>query len=357
MVKCDKLRAITGQHLMFIGTNSKTWTTGQFTDCAAWCQKMSIDSVLLKVADGYEKWYGGAAIYSQIRNIFLQHGVGCIPYIWMYGDTYGHLDKEIDILLEYMPIGGIVVADMEAEWNGKTEWCTRLGKRMQTAKGTFAISTWADPHMQNWTNNVRILAPIVDIWLPQVYSNHLDELVDEYAGIVDCIQPTVMIDPTNWAGPNNPVNIAMRAYRNGHTAISIWHYETAKANENLLKAIFNAFPKTPVTAPVPIVNAPGVVMNNTIMAALKDEWNFTSLYFKSIGQPEPAFDISLAIVKKWIECALAGHRLGPPMTTESPTHDWNGNPIVVMLFLGGGRIEYDKATGCRVFTSSGELIL
>ena len=39
MVKCDKLRAITGQHLMFIGTNSKTWTTGQFTDCAAWCQR------------------------------------------------------------------------------------------------------------------------------------------------------------------------------------------------------------------------------------------------------------------------------------------------------------------------------
>lgn len=355
MSKCDKLRAITGQHIMFLGTNTKSWTTGQFTDCAAWCQKMGVDTVLLKVADGYEKWYGGATIYSQIRSIFLQHGVGCGPYTWMYGDKYGYLDKEIDILLEYMPIGGFIVADMEQEWNGQNAWCKRLAARMQNVQGTFAVSTWADPDIQNWVMNIKILAPIVDIWMPQVYSDNLDGMVDQYANLVDCLQPTVMLE--SWAGANHPVNIAMRAYRNGHTAISVWYYEQAKANESLTSAIFNAFPKTPITTPVPIVKPPGTIMNANINKALQDEWYLTAAYFKATQQPQPVFDTNMAIVQKWVDCALANHRLGPPLSVETPTVDWNGNAIIVMVFLGGGRIEYTTGSGCRVFTTNGEIVL
>jgi hypothetical protein len=359
MGTCDYLRSITGQQLLFVGTESVDWTDAQFIKCGQFARSMGFDCVLLKVADGTEEWYGGASGFGHIRQLFLAQSVGCIPYVYSYGNHFGNfLDTEMNNALSYLKYGNIVCFDMEAEYDSHPEWANLIVPHFQKLSGaTILISTWANPQHHGWDQIVRTLAPYVAAWMPQIYSNFLDTLVDHYVQLgVKCVQPTVMIDPTNWAGPNNPIAIAVRARSNQHSALSIWHYETCVGNVPLTRAILAAFPKllsVPPDGGKQPVQPVQIKLNDTILKSLSDEWNaITPLY---PGQKPPPFDQSMAIVKYWIAANLNGHKLGPPLGEEYDTNDWNKTLIKAQSF-GSGKIEYNPKTGkCRVFTSFGEL--
>lgn len=250
---------VTGQHQLFLGTSSISWTTQQFQQAAQFAKAHDIQSLIVKIADGTNKWYNGLSGYQSIKAVIQAEGVGCIPYTYSYGDKYGGLDSEIDILISYMQDSGVVVADMETEWNGQIGWASHLCSRMQNQSGVFLVSTWADPSLQNWQGVIQALNPCVSAYLPQQYSTSLGGYWQEFGALgAACLQPT--LNMTQDFGANDPAYLAKAAHDQGHTAISIWYYETAVANPGLLDQILAAFPKQQEEQPIMID------LNNPIVA-------------------------------------------------------------------------------------------
>jgi hypothetical protein len=237
---------ITGQHLLFLGIPTYNWSLAQFQQAAQFARAHGVDNLLVKVADGANEWYGGIGNINAIFDTIRSEGVGMIPYIYSYGNEFGALDREIDIMLEYLHDSGIVCMNAEKEWNGQVAWAQHLCGRIQ-GTGTFLVSTWADPSLQNWQGVIAALAPCTTVFMPQQYNNYLATFWGEFAANgAQWLQPTVNL--TQDFGANDPVSIASHAKNQGHTAISVWYYDTAVANPGLLDAIYAAFPKgaTPV---------------------------------------------------------------------------------------------------------------
>ncbi len=242
MTSCNGIAALIGSHLLFLGVGTASWNTTQFIQAADFARSHNVDSLLVKAADGANLWYGGINGFQSIAATIHSRGVGCIPYTYSYCNTFGALDAEIDILLAYMQACGVVVMDAEQEWNGQVSAAQHLCSRMQPVGGTFLVSTWADPNLQNWQGVIQALNPCVSAYMPQQYDDYLASCWTQFGALgAACLQPT--INMTQDFGPNNPVNIASSAYSQGHTAISVWYYETAAANPSLLDAIYAAFPK------------------------------------------------------------------------------------------------------------------
>lgn len=114
-MSCIDIAKITGQHLLFLGTSTASWSIAQFQQAAQFAKAHGIDALVLKIADGTYRWYGGLSGYQAIKAAIQTEGVGVIPYTYSYGNKYNALDSEIDILISYMQDSGVVVADMEVE--------------------------------------------------------------------------------------------------------------------------------------------------------------------------------------------------------------------------------------------------
>lgn len=238
----QELIQITGQHLLFLGVNTYAWGVQQFQDAAKFAKAHGVDALLVKVADGNELWYGNWNGWLAMRSAVLNEGVGFIPYVYSYGNKFGALEAEVDLMLGYMRDAGIVCMDAEAEWNGHTDWAQYLCGRVQGQAGTFMVSTWADPSLQNWQGVIAALAPCTTVFMPQQYNNYLMTFWNEFAANgATWLQPTVNL--TQEFGANDPVAIAQAAAGQGHTAISVWYYDQALANPGLLDAVYAAFPK------------------------------------------------------------------------------------------------------------------
>jgi len=240
-MSCIDVAKVTGQHVLFLGVGTQGWALSKYQQVAQFAKDHGVDSLLLKVADGTNLWYGGINGYKQIKAVMHAEGIGCIAYTYSYGNKFSGLDGEIAILKSFLQEDGVVVADMEAEWNGQVSWASYLCSKMLGTSGTFLVSTWADPTQQNWQGVLSALNPCVDAYMPQQYNNFLASCWGQFAGAA-CLAPT--LEMTQDVGANDPVAIARAAHDQGHTAISIWHYDTAVANPGLLDQILGAFPKT-----------------------------------------------------------------------------------------------------------------
>lgn len=245
---CQDVVKITGQRLLFLGVSTINWSLAQFQQAAQFAKAHKIDSLLIKTADGGNRWYGSLAGWQNIKKVVQAQGVGAIPYTYSYGNKFSALDTEIDLLIEYMQDSGVVCADMEQEWNGQVAWAQHLCTRMKPIAGTFLVSTWGNPNDQAWQGVIQALNPCTDSFMPQQYTNYLASCWPQFgASGAACIQPTVMM--TGDFGPNDPVAIARAAHSQGHTALSIWYYELAVANPGLLDQIIAAFPATTTSTP------------------------------------------------------------------------------------------------------------
>jgi hypothetical protein len=318
-VNAQDLIKITGQRSLFLGITSFNWSPAQFQDVARFARSHGVDSLLVKVADGTNVWYGGMSGWHDRRNAILAEGVGAIPYMFSYGNKFGALDDEIDIMIAHLRDNSIMCADMEGEWDGQAQWAQHLTSRVSQVPGTFLVSTWADPSLHAWQGVIRALAPATTVFMPQQYNNYLATFWAEFAANgATWLQPTVQL--TQDFGANDPVAIARNAHDQGHTAISVWYYEAAAANPGLLDAVYATFPKGP---------------SPMIEQAAQDTWNSTAFLFG--GTP---LDYNTGIAKAWRDIYVNQRMLMPPPTTrEFRSVDWNGNSIIVQFF-GSTRCEW-----------------
>ncbi len=239
---CTDKAAKTGRRLLFVGADSAYDSIATFEGIADFAREHHVDTLLIKVADGGDVWYGGAAGWINIRKAILSRSVGAIPYLYQYGNTYGALNTEISLLKEFIQIEpNIVVADMEAQYNAHPDWATSVCAALKPVPGMLLITTWADPNEQDWASVLRALDPAVDAYIPQQYTDWLAGKWTEFAADgATCLFPAV--DLSSEFGDNHPVQVAQDAAKEGHAAIVVWHYDLAVQNPGLLDAVLAAFP-------------------------------------------------------------------------------------------------------------------
>jgi hypothetical protein len=204
---------------LFIGVESQNWTIQDFQIAARNAKALGVSSLIVKVADGTNVWYSQG--WKAILNAIDAQDVNAIPYVYSYGNTFNDIDIEISILTTFMRECGIVIADTELEWNGQVSWAQTLAQALKDKSGLFAITTWADPQIQNWQGVMEILKPVVDVWMPQVYSDYLASVYQQqFAGLN--VIPVLSLD--EGFGPNDVVQHAREAQSQ---ALALWEYQQA----------------------------------------------------------------------------------------------------------------------------------
>lgn len=217
---------------LFIGIESANWNLTQFRQATTLAKSIGITSVLVKIADGANIWYGNLGGWQKVLATIKLAGLPAIPYSYSYGNTYGALSPEINILIAAMRQNGVVIADMELEYNGQITWAQQVCNALKPVPGAFGVTTWADPQLQNWNGVLATLKPCVNFWLPQVYTSFLSSFYhaqfDQYG-----LPYYPVLDLSS---RDNNLSIAATA---NSPIIAFWEYQQLSTNSTLIKTIIN----------------------------------------------------------------------------------------------------------------------
>lgn len=321
-----------GRVLLFCGTETSEYTYGQWANVALFARQHQIDSVLVKVLDGTNRWYGGVENAKSIQQLFLSNGVGFIPYGYFYGNTFDALTMELGMCKEYLEMFGYMCMDMEEEYNGEPGWCQAVHDTFVAHQGILLCSTWADPTLQNWTGNLAILHDTFDAFMPQEYTNYLDSTEYQLSqqGITNMI-PTVYLGSD--LPDNDPVKIAHDIYARGHDSISLWYDGFAINNTAAVDAIVHLFHVQQVPVSVPQRST------QFMEQQFNDVW--------SIGGFPATTGIAQTVKAAFLASKICACY---PLDAEKDTVDWSGNKIKWQAFSNGVHAEYDIAKGhCTLY--------
>lgn len=223
-----------GRVVMWFGTDTRGWTLAQHADAARNLAAWGVDSACVKVADGTVRWLDDAGVQA-LRQTYLNAGVGFIPFTYCYGNGVSSVAGEAAIVRALFAAGmPVVQVDMEAEYNGHPDWAAEFASAVASAPGLLSLSTWADPHEQNWDAVLRTLAPVCNAQTPQEYTNYLAGLAAREfdPSIYTCIQPG--IDLTQEFGANDQASIVRAGLLKGQKTFYLWYYDAALKNPDLV---------------------------------------------------------------------------------------------------------------------------
>jgi hypothetical protein len=237
-----------GQKLLYVGLESFTWGVADYTKAAQNARALGFDTLIFKAADGGNRWYSSIGDLVAKRNAVLQQGVGCMFYTYLYGPRFGpqQIQMEAAIAKEIQDnCGGLVVLDMEVEWNGQEGSAALLASYLKAFNGDVLVTTWADPKEQNWIGVLKQLNPYVSAWMPQVYTTFLDGAEAEFKDDADIDLSKVfpVVDIADLFANANPIAILADAVKRGQQSIAVWEYGAMLSNVNLVKSLLNLLPK------------------------------------------------------------------------------------------------------------------
>src|SRR5579872_3293519 len=249
------------QVYLWIGIEDFSWTVANFQPVIAFAKQHTIDGLLVKVFDGMQgEWYNGQfpQIYAEITNA----GLACVPYGFHYGNDKGSsLAGEAQLGLKYMQTYGIYCADMESSWDGQGDAAAQLAEIWANHPGKLWISTWANVgdeaggHM--WLTNISHLNPIVDMWMPQAYSDSLYSLMQQDWPHNLNVQPT--LDLSSEDGTNHPNVSAGDFIQNSSkqfqppSILSLWEYNWAQQSPLTLDSVVAAAKGAGGITPAPVL--------------------------------------------------------------------------------------------------------
>lgn len=237
-----------GQKLLFVGLESYTWGASDYAKAAQNARQLGFDTLIFKAADGANRWYNSITDLVMKRNAVLGQGVGCAFYTYMYGPRFGAQQIQIEAAIAKEicdNAGGLIILDMEVEWNGQAGSAGLLASYLKAFNGDIIVCTWADPVEQQWIDVLKQLNPVVSAWMPQVYSSFLDKAEQEYKDNADIDLSKVfpVVDIADLFAENNPVAILADAVKRGQQSIAVWEYASMLSNVNLVKSLINLLPK------------------------------------------------------------------------------------------------------------------
>lgn len=185
---------------VFFGNETAQWNLTQFTSATQTLLANGIDTVYVKVfsganggvSGGPDEWYGPIGGFSAVKSAIQAAGINnVIPWGYMYGNAAGSvLADEIALVEKYMNLYGAFVADIEDEWSGHVDWATTLNAALASNANYLYVSCLADPVEHNMVGVWAALAPSVNVWMPQVYTDNLQAMYPPEWSAYSCLQPT-----------------------------------------------------------------------------------------------------------------------------------------------------------------------
>ena len=243
MSPCEDIVNTTGKVALFVGIESQNWHTNDFLAAAHFAKQHGISTLIIKVADGGHYWYGGIGNFDKTISTPLKAlGIKVIPYSYMYGNKFQSLVQEVGIAVAYLSKYKVMMADIEVEWNGQTEWAKDLVPVISAIPGTFYVSTFANPADQNQVKLMQQLHSCTNAFFPQIYSDHLANIWQgqwQMVGGNICLVPT--IDLSGEFGANNVVETVKKIRQTGYPALAIWEYQFAQRDPALLDQCVRTF--------------------------------------------------------------------------------------------------------------------
>lgn len=215
--------AYLGSTPLFLGVETSNWAVSDFQLAAKNAKALGCTSLIVKIADGGIVWGGSVGGWQNILKIIQNSGINAIPYTYCYGNTFNAISAEVNILANAMTYAGIVIADMEQEFNGMVDWANYVANALKPINGLFGVTTWADPNMQNWNNVLSALLPCTNFFLPQVYSNNLATMYHSQFDPYGLPYYPVINLGTDFGG-NNIIGIVQNS---SSPIIALWEYEPA----------------------------------------------------------------------------------------------------------------------------------
>lgn len=166
-----------GRRSLFVGIESQHWNREQIISAALRSRALGYDTLVLKVADGGERWYDTTADLLALHNDVNAVGAGLAFYQYCYGPLFGEqqIRAEAAIANEIRSISDFPILDMEIEWNNNPAAATQFMDLLQ-GNHSFVVSTWADPVQQQWMGVVDALwnsGKVAEFW-PQEYNKFLE---------------------------------------------------------------------------------------------------------------------------------------------------------------------------------------
>jgi hypothetical protein len=255
---CQDDAKLMGPVSLFLGVETANWSLQQFIDCANFCKQHKVSTLLVKVSEvtsvAGDIWYGGLdGAKNIIHGIESAVGLNIMPYMFVWGNRYNAIDREVQTAQALMQAFGAICIDMEGG-----EWTTQDGvnsaKKYASAlngKGKLFLSMPANPVDAGQKAAFQAISPAVNVWMPMAYSNNLDKTWETQIKAINsnaCIQPT--LDLSNEFGPNDAVKIASHFKSAGCLAMSCWEYGFAKSNPGLFDQVVKTFGGSVTQPPV-----------------------------------------------------------------------------------------------------------
>jgi len=247
-----------GRKILYIGTECYSWQVTDFAKAARNARAMGFDTICPKRLDGTIKWYHTKDHLVLERNAVLSEGCGYLPFTYSYAPVFNTVSAEVAAWQEIASVNdGLVVIDIEAEWNGQTGYAQQLYNALSGFSGDIIATTWGDPYEQAFQQVVSILNPRISAWSPQQYTDWLQSVEKaEWGPELGKLYPSLDMSGEygNWT---HPITNAQTAFKNGHPTIFVWEYIVALKNPELIKGMLAFFgakidniDPTPVPHPV-----------------------------------------------------------------------------------------------------------
>lgn len=180
---------------LFIGVESYNWNLSDFESTIRFCERFSIKQVVLKIYEITQgEWYQSLGGPDIPIKMFKDANIDVLPYGFYYGQD---ISTEANTVLSYLTKYNKYCMDMESDFDGNADKVRNFSNFLQNHVGDLYVSTWANPGTQNWSDNITILDPIVQVWMPQAYSDSLvKDMYGQFPKVQGKIWPTFHIANT-----------------------------------------------------------------------------------------------------------------------------------------------------------------
>ena len=208
---------------LFTGIETYTWAWSDFQTCIDFCKANDIDTWYLKIYEITQgEWY--SSIQGAMATCFSieKQGIKVVPYGFFYGDDPV---AEGQAISKYLAQWHDFCIDVEGSFDNNPDKMQRLVDQIQKTFGKLHCSTWANPNTHGYTQCLKVLDKVVDVWLPQCYDDSLlKEFFTQWISSVHPVQPTFHV-------VNTPYNDAK-----SFPSFSLWEYQLAQQNVGALQS-------------------------------------------------------------------------------------------------------------------------
>lgn len=229
---------------LFLGVETAEWTIDEFKHAFQFCIDNKVDQVIIKIYEVTQgEWYRSLGGPTPVITLAQDMGLDVLPY----GYYYGVSSDELASMKRYLAFYGKYCLNLEDSFNNHPEMAQSVADALKDHTGKVYVSTFCDPVTNQWSKNIDILDPVVDVWMPECYSDVLvREMYSQFNKVTGKIEPTFHVTQTN--------ALLATIYPN----FSIWEYQNALNNVSALKAYIQLDEGKVVNYPT---NAQGMIAN------------------------------------------------------------------------------------------------